>query len=849
MTSSVGRNSLIMASGTIASRVTGQIRTIFLVAALGTTGIAANAYQAGAQIPQVVFNLISTGIFNAVLVPQIVRTLKERDADERLSKLITLAIGLLLVITAVMMAGTPVLTSIYLDSSWTPAQRALANAFTFWCMPQILFYGLYTVIGQILAAKGHFGMYAWSSVGANVISCVGFAAFIMLFGSAGSQPLEFWTPDKIALTAGAWTAGVGFQAVVLFVPLLRSGIRYRPRFGLRGFGLRSMGKVAMWSIAMVVINQAMNIINTRVTTGAPAAGGDLDAIAGNASYQYAYTLYILPYSVIAASLATAVFPRIAAAISEQRVEDARLALSSALRSNSLAMLFFTAAMAAMPVPLIKALIPSASLDGARLIAPILLALLLGLLPTSAYLLAQRAFYAWEDGRSPFLFAALSNGVQVVMLLCFVFLLPPENWAMLVALALSLSYVICFPVVFWMLRRRFGGDLDDRRMAVMHAKTLVAALVAFGVGRVLCPWATRLVGADLGEGGQLNWPQALAICALVTLAVGAVYAGLLTALRVPEFTTLLDAVVGRARRLLHKRADVPQTASVQTGAAQTSSAQTDAEAPARPTPRVVSGHATEDMPPSIPPSTPQGQKAAFPAFTPAIPVTRMTADEYHREGAEGSMEPERDEVEGIPAPDMVEAEEEAQVAENANETAGEAIAEESAEAEAGDITSEDGGAEAEAEAEVAVATEVAAQEAQVLADQASAVDAASANDTVAPPSFAPRMQYRSPAGDVPQGTDEDADLSDEPLFGRFTTKAIAIAVGAVVLIVALVLAVISLNGGNTNPTTDNGTNWPDENVDEVPFGEEDDSNAAKTSATGEVSDITLIRTHNSARWLV
>ena len=75
MSSSVGRNSLIMASGTLASRVTGQFRTILLAACLGTTGVAANAYQTGAMIPQVLFTDISGGIFNAVLVPQIVRTL------------------------------------------------------------------------------------------------------------------------------------------------------------------------------------------------------------------------------------------------------------------------------------------------------------------------------------------------------------------------------------------------------------------------------------------------------------------------------------------------------------------------------------------------------------------------------------------------------------------------------------------------------------------------------------------------------------------------------------------------------------------------------------------------------
>ena len=82
--SSIGRNSMIMAAGTFASRLTGQLRQILLAAAIGTTGIAAMAYQTGSQIPQVVFNLISGGIFNAVLVPQIVRALKQTDAKERL---------------------------------------------------------------------------------------------------------------------------------------------------------------------------------------------------------------------------------------------------------------------------------------------------------------------------------------------------------------------------------------------------------------------------------------------------------------------------------------------------------------------------------------------------------------------------------------------------------------------------------------------------------------------------------------------------------------------------------------------------------------------------------------------
>ena len=107
-------------------------------------------------------------------------------------------------------------------------------------------------IGSDPGRKDHFLTYAWSSTGANIISCAGFTGFILLFSKANEQPLEFWTADKIALTAGTWTLGVAFQALILFLPLARIGFKYKPSFGLGGFGLRSMGPVALGSLGVVI---------------------------------------------------------------------------------------------------------------------------------------------------------------------------------------------------------------------------------------------------------------------------------------------------------------------------------------------------------------------------------------------------------------------------------------------------------------------------------------------------------------------------------------------------------------------------------------------------------------------
>ncbi len=548
MSSSVGRNSLIMASGTAASRLTGQIRTILLAWALGTTGYAANAYQAGAMIPQVIYTLVSGGIFNAVLVPQIVRTLKDEDAEAKLNKLITMAITMLLAVTLLMAAATSLLTRLYVNGS--PETMALATSFTLWCMPQIFFYGLYTVVGQILAAKDHFVAYAWSSVGANIISCIGFGTFIALFGRAVEHPLEFWTTGKIALTAGAWTMGVAFQALILFLPLRKIGLRYRPKFGFRGIGLRSMGPVAAWSVGIVIVDQIVNILITRITSSAPDVaqktyGLDPFNVAGNATYQNAYTIYMLPYSLIAVSVATAIFPKISRSIAEHNIAAARDDLSSSLRIMGVIMCFFAAALIVMPLPIILSLLPSVTVKEAILMCGALSTLGFGIPFASAYLIIQRTFYSFEDGKHPFIFMTLSVGTQILVLLIGTRLLPPMQWVTLIGISGVLSFMLPFPFLFVMLRSRFSSGVDGRNIALSYMKSFLAEFAAVAVGLLCREHVYMLVGAHIGTmDGTMNWGQAILSAILLTIIITIVYLAVLWALRSRELADVMALVSSR-----------------------------------------------------------------------------------------------------------------------------------------------------------------------------------------------------------------------------------------------------------------------------------------------------------------
>lgn len=542
---------MVMAVGTAASRITGQVRTILLAAALGTTGMAADAYQAGSQIPQVIFTLVSGGIFNAVLVPQIVRTLKKKDAQDRLNKLVTLAIVLLLAVTLLVALLTPPLTRLYVNGNHD--MLALATSFTFWCVPQIFFYGLYTVLGQILAAKDHFGTYAWSSVGANVISCIGFTAFIFMFGRANTQPLSFWTSEKIALTAGAWTLGVAFQALILFLPLRKIGLHYRPSWGIHGFGLRSMGSVAAWGIGIVIVDQLQTIVNQRVLTSVPGKAAQLHLnaldMAGNASYWNANTIYILPYSLIATSVATAMFPKISQAIADHNIDAAREDLSGSLRNVWLMMCLFSVLFIVIPTPITLALLPSVSVKEAVLMAGPLAALSIGLPFSSTYLIIQRTFYAFEDGYHPFFFTLLVSGGQALMIVIAILFISPFNWATTVGVTMSLSFIFAFPVIVYMVRKRFNGRLDGKRIATAFAKGIIASLVASAGGWLLRYPVYGLFGADIEpgagvRGGHMNWFQAVGVCCVLAIVIGLLYVGTLWVLRTQELMPIARSLAGK-----------------------------------------------------------------------------------------------------------------------------------------------------------------------------------------------------------------------------------------------------------------------------------------------------------------
>ncbi|BDZ62419.1 hypothetical protein GCM10025873_22100 [Demequina sediminis] len=219
-----------MASGTLVSRGLGFARNALLAAAIAVNTVAGNAYDVANKIPNALYAVIAAGVLNAVLVPQIVRAFRREDGKRTVDRIVTLGVAGSLAVTVLFTIAAPVFVVMY-TQDWSVAQRQLAIGFAFWCIPQLFFYSVYTILGQVLNAKEQFGPYMWAPVLNNVVSIAGLVAYLAIYGgyALDADVVEpDWSAARIALLAGTATLGIAAQALILIWPLRRGGYRWAP---------------------------------------------------------------------------------------------------------------------------------------------------------------------------------------------------------------------------------------------------------------------------------------------------------------------------------------------------------------------------------------------------------------------------------------------------------------------------------------------------------------------------------------------------------------------------------------------------------------------------------------------
>lgn len=535
-----------MATGTIASRLTGILRDVAAAAALGFF-IVADAYSLGNALPTIVYILVIGGALNAVFIPQLVRKMKEHADDGKAyaDRLITLVGTLLLVFSILAVIFAPLIVDLYTPADYPPEDFDLAVAFARLCLPQVFFYGVYTLFSQVLNARGHFGAPMFAPIANNIVAIATFLLFIGVAGTSAAADGALGTNEILILGIGT-TLGVIVQALILIPILARTGYAWRPRFDWRGSGLGKAGRLATWTIGLVLINQATYVLITRFATQANvdalAAG---NVAAGLTTYQKAHLVFMLPHSVITVSVVTAMLPALSRIASSGRIDQVGRDVGSTMRLVAALVLPISAMLAVSAVSISVLLFGygAATPEQAALMGQIVSVFMIGLLPFTLFYVLLRGYYALEDTRTPFLITVGFSAVLLaIMIPLFGSVTPGGAQVAVIALSYGLSYWVGFIAAWFVLNRKLGST-DARRTIRALLKMVLATVLAF-----LAMLTTQVLLVSYLTGGGLTNRIGLIVNVVVVTAVGAlVYLLAARLMRIHEITQAITLVRSKLQR--------------------------------------------------------------------------------------------------------------------------------------------------------------------------------------------------------------------------------------------------------------------------------------------------------------
>ena len=501
-------SSRMMAIASLASRVTGFLRTAAIAAALGVVGNGvADAYNLANMLPNMVYELLIGGVLSSVLIPLLVRA-QENDPDQgdaythRLLSVATVALGLATLVAA---AGAPVLTWLLVQAG---PQRDLATIWATILLPEIFFYGVGALFTAVLNSRHVYGAPAWAPVLNNVIILLTVAVYLLLPGPATLTPTSITDAQVLVLGIGT-TLGIVAQAAVLLPALRKAGFRWVWRFsppahasaGSRGFA-QERGLVG-WVLGYVAVSQLGLLVISRV-----ALAND-----GLTTFASADLLFQVPYGILGVSLLTALMPRLSRSAARGDYTGVLADLSLGARLSALALVPVTAGLIVLGPALGTVIFNygQTPLGDARHVGIVLALASFGLFPFAVVMLQLRVFYAMQDARTPTLINIGMVTAKVVLVLGAAAALDGRHVVEALSVATSASYVVGAVLGHLALERRLGalglGSAVPTVAKVAGASAVgavVAWLVAVGIEDVLGrgrfgALATVVLGSALGGG--------------------------------------------------------------------------------------------------------------------------------------------------------------------------------------------------------------------------------------------------------------------------------------------------------------------------------------------------------------
>ena len=418
-----GSRVLSIASGTLASRLTGLLRVLVLAWVLGFSPLA-DAFNLANTVPNMLFDLVLGGIASATFIPVFIERLAldgERRAWKSISSVVTGALMVLFVASVFAWILAPWIidgfTLMHHSNTAQPLlvvtqQRAVATSLLRWFVPQIFFYGVIGIATALLNVRRRFGAASWVPVANNFVCIAVLVWFHLVDPSPTLQSLEGST-HLLWLGLGT-TMGVAIQFLCLVPSLARSDLwRLSLRFNRKDPALRAIGRLGSWTLLVVVANQLSLYVILAFAFG---IGGDGPVSA----YTYGWSLMQMPYAVVVVSVLSALTPQLSGLATAQDYAGLSERLRFGLRQSLVIIIPCTLVLLILAQPIVAILLNHVNLlnheNASHVLAAgtVLAVLAAGLPGFTVFQLCVRGLQSMQRAREVFYLYALQNALTIAL---------------------------------------------------------------------------------------------------------------------------------------------------------------------------------------------------------------------------------------------------------------------------------------------------------------------------------------------------------------------------------------------------------------------------------------------------
>lgn len=503
---SVFRNTGVVGSMTLLSRVLGFVREILLAKVFGATG-GMDAFLVALMIPNFGRRMFAEGAFSQAFVPVFTST-KTTGTHAQARDLVAVVLGtlggFLSVVTLIGCLAAPVLVWLFASGFATdPQKSALAAQLLRWTFPYLMFISLTSLAGGVLNAYGRFAVPAFTPVILNVCLIA-----TMYIDASSVQVLAY----------AVFAAGI-LQFVFQLPSMKLLDLLPRPRWAWGDPRVRRIVGLMVPVLIGSSIAQVSLLLNTNLSTHL----GD-----GRVSWlYYANRLMEFPLGIFSIAMGTAILPALSAHHATRSTDQFSATLDSSLRALLIIGLPAAAGLVLLAGPLVATVYGHGrfTAQDVRMTTYALWAYGVGFIGFSLVRVLVPGFYARHEMKLPVRFAIISLTVgMAVSLGLFAVHHFVQFQAAHVVLAASTSLTACLNAGLLFRRLRRDGIYRAEPGWGIFALRVGAATAAMAV--VVVVYA----------GGLPQWlalgalQRGVRILCVILAAMGA-YAGVLLALGV------------------------------------------------------------------------------------------------------------------------------------------------------------------------------------------------------------------------------------------------------------------------------------------------------------------------------